>query len=160
MRFSVPAILVRVFIRTSFGGALQVIDEDRECKIYSNDNHGCTGYSASFGKLNGDDCSEISEVVNGTRKDSASIDVAACGTENGKNVAWILVNQTGEVTFFNQNGDKAGSCNASDHEPLTTTSAILPLSLPATSTPAQGSSSSTASSSSDTGSSPSTCACA
>jgi hypothetical protein len=54
MRF--VAVLIGFFIRTSFGGALQVIDQDGECLIWSNDNHGCTGYSATFAKPNGDDC--------------------------------------------------------------------------------------------------------
>ncbi|KAJ5090622.1 hypothetical protein N7532_009306 [Penicillium argentinense] len=168
MRFSIPAVLVGVFIENCLGGALQVIDEDHECKIYSSDHHDCFGYSASFAKLNRDDCSEMSQVVNGTRIEYSYIDVAACGQANGINVAWILVNQTGEVTFFNKNGDKAeclldnglktGSlCNTSDPEPLTSTSASPSSSAPATSTP---SSSSIVSNSSDTGSSMSTCSCA
>lgn len=57
MHFAIPAFIVGTLIRSSLGGTLQVIDEDRECRIYSSDVHGCTGYSASFAKLNGEDCS-------------------------------------------------------------------------------------------------------
>lgn len=137
---------------TSLGGVLQVIDEDRECKIYSNDVHGCTGYSASFAKLKGTDCSgmfiksritihysarlsdnyilDLTMKVQNSLIDLSYIDVAACGQVNGKNAAWIMVNKTGEVTFFNQNGDKAkckldnglntgSSCSTSDFKSLT-----------------------------------------
>ena len=37
-------------------GALQIIDQDGQCLMWSEDNYGCTGYSASFGLLNGEDC--------------------------------------------------------------------------------------------------------
>lgn len=61
----------------------------------------------------------------GNSKNSTHIDVPACGQEKGQNVAWIYVSQSGEVIFFNQNGDKAecvldnglikgSSCNAHD----------------------------------------------
>lgn len=43
----------------------------------------------------------------GNSKNSTHIDVPACGHEKGQNVAWIYVSQSGEVIFFNQNGDKA-----------------------------------------------------
>lgn len=84
MRIKIYAFLVSVFIRTSIGSALQVIDQDSQCVIWSNDNHRYTGYSAPFGKLKEDDYSgkrlqatlsylqeyvnnflELSEIVNG-----------------------------------------------------------------------------------------------
>ncbi|KAJ5111899.1 hypothetical protein NUU61_001529 [Penicillium alfredii] len=131
MHLLAQAILSGVFIGASLGGSLEVIDQDRQCVIWSNDNHGCTGYSASFAELNGTDCSELNEAVNGTRKDFSALNVEACGTENGKDAAWIMVDLTGEVTFFNQNGDKSGCtlnhglkagswCNASDPKHMTT----------------------------------------
>ncbi|KAJ5152437.1 hypothetical protein N7492_009717, partial [Penicillium capsulatum] len=132
MHLPVQAVLIGVFVSTSLGGSLEVIDQGRQCVIWSNDSHGCTGYSASFAELNGTDCSELSKVVNGTRKDFSALNVEACGTKNGKDVAWITVNLTGEVTFFNQDGEKSGCtlnhglkagswCNASDPKPMTTT---------------------------------------
>lgn len=51
------ALLVIAYARSSFGSALEVIDYDGQCVMWSNDNYGCTGYSASFGLLDGDDCS-------------------------------------------------------------------------------------------------------
>lgn len=57
MRFSILLLLASVYTRASFGGTLEVIDYDHQCVIWSNDNHGCTGYSAPFGQLDGDDCS-------------------------------------------------------------------------------------------------------
>lgn len=62
MRFSITVLVVGLFTCKSLGGSLQVIDDNRECKIYSSDNHGCTGYSAPFAKLDGDDCSSIFKV--------------------------------------------------------------------------------------------------
>jgi hypothetical protein len=90
--------------------------------------------------------SEIIEVVNGARRDSTTSKVDACGTKDGKDLAWILVNQTGEVTFFNRNGDKSGCqlnnglktgswCKATDPNPVSSkdavqSSASSPVSLP------------------------------
>ncbi|KAJ5559472.1 hypothetical protein N7513_001871 [Penicillium frequentans] len=101
------ALLVIAYARSSFGSALEVIDYDGQCVMWSNDNYGCTGYSASFGLLDGDDCSKFSEVINGTRQDFSVLSVDACGTENGEPAAWIQVNETGLVTFSNQNGDES-----------------------------------------------------
>ncbi|KAJ5642525.1 hypothetical protein N7490_006703 [Penicillium lividum] len=101
------AILVIAYARSSFGSALEVIDYDGQCVMWSNDNYGCTGYSASFGLLDGDECSNFSEVINGTRQDKSVLNVDACGTENGEPAAWIQVNKTGLVTFSNQNGDES-----------------------------------------------------
>lgn len=57
MTFSTFLLLASVYIRAALGGALKVLDYDRQCVIWSDDNHGCTGYSASFGLLDGDSCS-------------------------------------------------------------------------------------------------------
>jgi hypothetical protein len=127
MRFSVFALLTGVWAHVSFAGSLQVIDHNRHCLIWSDDNYGCTGYSAPFAPLNGDDCSgrqafdgdncqdvtheyqELSEVTNGIRHEYAVLNVDACGTIDGLPAAWIHVNQTGLVTFSNQDGDQS-SC--------------------------------------------------
>ncbi|KAJ6115290.1 hypothetical protein N7486_001068 [Penicillium sp. IBT 16267x] len=82
-------LLTSVYIRVAFGGALQVIDYDNQCVMWSQDIYGCTGYSAPFALLNGDDCSELSEDVNGTRTDFSVLSVDACGIENGLPAAWI-----------------------------------------------------------------------
>jgi hypothetical protein len=208
MRLEIYAFFISVFIRTSVGSPLQVIDQDGQCVIWSNNNHGCTGYSLSFAKLKGGDCSgkglqttlsslqqyidnfsELSEVVDGRRKDVAILDVAVCGTENGKPVAWTTVNQTGVVTFHNRSGDKSectlnnglktGSwCNTSDPNPRTSSpmrdltaaasttstwcSATEPKSTTTASSPYSPSFTSTSSHVQDpsTASSTSTCACA
>lgn len=52
-----------------------------------------------------DKLSELSEVVNGTRKDFTVLNVNACGTENGGAAAWIRINKNGLVKFFNQGGN-------------------------------------------------------
>ena len=57
MVFSIFLLLVSVYIRAALGDTFTVIDYDRQCVIWSDDNHGCTGYSASFGLLDGDSCS-------------------------------------------------------------------------------------------------------
>ncbi|CAI7626207.1 unnamed protein product [Penicillium pancosmium] len=166
MHFAISAFIVGTFIRTSLGGTLQVIDEDRDCKIYSSDVHGCTGYSAPFAKLDGEDCSNFTVAVNGTRLDFSYVDVAACGQVDGKNAAWIRVNETGEVSFSNQGGDNAkcklerglntgSSCSASDFKSLTSTTA----STTAGTTGTTAGTNTRPSSSLDNGSATSTCAC-
>lgn len=57
MALSIFLFLARVYISAALGGILQVIDYDRQCVIWSDDNHGCTGHSASFGLLDGNSCS-------------------------------------------------------------------------------------------------------
>ncbi|CAI7582970.1 unnamed protein product [Penicillium manginii] len=134
MHFAIPALITGIFMRTCLGGVFQVIDEDHGCKIYTNDVHGCTGYSASFATLHGKDCSDLTVVVDETRLGLPYVDAAACGQVDGNNEAWIRVEKTGEVIFSNLNGDKAkckldnglntgSSCSASDYKPLTSTSA-------------------------------------
>lgn len=124
MAFTIFLLVASVYIRAALGGALKVIDYDRQCVIWSDDNHGCTGYSASFGLLDGNDCSgelyfyrysigtneglDLSNVTHGIRKEYSKLNVDTCGTENGQPVAWIQVNDNGVVKFHNQNGNKAG----------------------------------------------------
>ena len=51
-------LLASIYARAALGGALKVIDFDRQCVIWSGDNSGCCmGLSASFGLLDGDNCS-------------------------------------------------------------------------------------------------------
>lgn len=57
MHLLASVTIIGLLIRTSLGGSLEVIDEAGECRMYSIDNHGCTGYSSSFAKLDGNDCS-------------------------------------------------------------------------------------------------------
>lgn len=57
MRFSLIVMLASAYARVSLGGTLEIIDIDNQCAIWSYDNHGCTGSSASFSRLDGDDCS-------------------------------------------------------------------------------------------------------
>ncbi|KAJ5235437.1 uncharacterized protein N7469_004605 [Penicillium citrinum] len=180
MHFSIAALIVGFFTCKSLGGTLQVIDDNRECKIYSNENHGCTGYSAPFAKLDGDDCSSIFNVklIIARNPRLSFVDVGACGQLNGKSTAWIEVGRTGEVTFSNQNGDKAkcqldnglktGSlCTAVDTDTLTSASTTTQTesnssTSTTSSTPTTSSSSSSSSSSSTTNtteSAASTCAC-
>jgi hypothetical protein len=77
--------------------------------------------------------SGLNEMPNGTPQNTR-IEVA-CGTENGSRAAWIEVERDGQVTFYNQNGDKStcflkdgykiGSwCNASDLHASTTLSSV------------------------------------
>ncbi|KAJ6045292.1 uncharacterized protein N7446_012156 [Penicillium canescens] len=72
-------ILASAYASGSLAGTLEIIDIDGQCAIWSYDNHGCTGSSEFFSKLDGDDCS----------------------------IAWIEVEHTGLVSFFNYQGDKS-----------------------------------------------------
>ncbi|KAJ5417430.1 uncharacterized protein N7487_000980 [Penicillium crustosum] len=125
MVFSIFLLFVSLYVRASLGGTLTVVDYNGQCVMWSEDNHGCTGSSAAFGLRDGDDCSDLSKVIKGVRKDFTVLNVDTCGTEDSHPVAWIQVNNDGLVTFFNQGGKKAackldrglkvGSwCNASD----------------------------------------------
>ncbi|KAI2697362.1 hypothetical protein CBS147339_9965 [Penicillium roqueforti] len=75
MTFSIFLLLASVYIRAALGGSLTVIDYDRQCVIWSDDNYGCTGHSSSFGLLDGDDCSDLSMITHGIRKDYSKLDV-------------------------------------------------------------------------------------
>ncbi|KAJ5471535.1 hypothetical protein N7530_008892 [Penicillium desertorum] len=137
MRFSILVLLAWAHARASFGGTLEVIDYDHQCVIWSNDNHGCTGHSDSFGQLDSGDCSKLSKVINGTSQGYPARYLEACGTENGLPVAWIELDETGLVHFFNQhgymaactlnNGFQVGSwCSVSDSESSTKASSAIP----------------------------------
>lgn len=67
MHFSIFVLLASAYANISFGGSVEVFDSDGQCIIWSNDNHGCTGHSAPFAKLDGQDCS--SKELSGTRID-------------------------------------------------------------------------------------------
>ena len=116
IRVSFCLLLAVVYVRTSFGGTLEVIDYDGQCLVWSKANHGCTGYSAPFAEPDGEDCSsgqlpdhkiqhginellELTEVINGVRTDFSVLNVDACGTENGLPAASIEVKQTRLVPF-------------------------------------------------------------
>lgn len=57
MALSIFLLLASFYISAALGGTLQVIDYDGQCVIWSDDNNGCTGHSASFGLLDGNSCS-------------------------------------------------------------------------------------------------------
>ena len=82
----------------------------------------------------------LSEMPNGS-PENTRIEVAS-GTENGSPAAWIEVERDGQVTFFNQNGDKSTCvlndgykirswCNATDlFAPTTSSSASVIVTSP------------------------------
>ncbi|KAJ5861978.1 hypothetical protein N7455_006046, partial [Penicillium solitum] len=173
MHFFLIAILAIIQAGTSQAGTLEIIDHNRQCLIWSTDNYGCTGYSASFGRLDGIDCSKLSEVANGNRHELNMLKVDVCGTEDGSPVAWIQVNRTGLVTFSNINGNQS-SCVLNDglkagswcittgeldktNSPCYSSTYKLPTSTPSTSTPSTSTpSTSTPSTSTPSTSTPST----
>ncbi|CAI7607026.1 unnamed protein product [Penicillium palitans] len=124
MRFSLTVMLASAYSRVSLGGTLEMIDIDKQCAIWSYDNHGCTGSSAFFSKLNADDCSTLDEVTNSTHPGYPMRGSEACGTEYNSPAAWVKVEKTGVISFNFQgnksactldNGLKHGSrCTASD----------------------------------------------
>ncbi|KAJ5685100.1 hypothetical protein N7536_007719 [Penicillium majusculum] len=89
MAFTIFLLFASVYIRAALGGALKVIDYDRQRVIWSDNNHRCTGYSASFGLLDGNDCSELdlSNITHGIRKEYSKLNVDTYGSENGQPVA-------------------------------------------------------------------------
>jgi hypothetical protein len=92
--------------------------EDDYCRLWSQNNHGCSGYSAKIAELQDDDCSSEYSIRNhrprnccwyiwdliGIGVNKTSLTVGICGTENGHDVAWVTVNKNGTVTFLNQEG--------------------------------------------------------
>ncbi|CAG7975612.1 unnamed protein product [Penicillium salamii] len=135
MRFSLIVILASAYARASLGGTLEIIDIDKKCAIWSNDNHGCTGSSTFFSQLDGDYCSKLDKVANSTHPGYPMRGAEACGTENNSSAAWVKVEETGVITFYNfqgnksrctlDNGLKHGSrCTASDLLPATESSSI------------------------------------
>ncbi|CAG7934846.1 unnamed protein product [Penicillium salamii] len=136
MRFSLIAMLASAYARASLGGTLEIIDIDNQCAVWSYDNHGCTGSSRFFSQLDGDDCSRLDKVANSTHPGYPMRGSEACGTENNSSAAWVKVEKTGVITFFNFQGDnsactldnglKHGSrCTASDMESSTKFSSAL-----------------------------------
>ncbi|CAG7957021.1 unnamed protein product [Penicillium nalgiovense] len=133
MRFSVAIILASAYARASLGGTLEIIDIDKKCAIWSNDNHGCTGSSAFFSQLDGDYCSKLDKVTNSTHQGYPMRGAEACGTESNSSAAWVKVEEPGVITFYNLQGDRSrceldnglkhGSrCTASDLLPATESS--------------------------------------
>lgn len=68
MRSFIILIFMGVYAQTYLGGTLEVIDFNNQCAIWSDANHGCTGHSAFFAQLDGDDCS--SKHLSGTILDT------------------------------------------------------------------------------------------
>ncbi|KAJ5404023.1 hypothetical protein N7509_003894 [Penicillium cosmopolitanum] len=95
------SLLARLAVSDSF----VVFNNQGVCRIWSDSVFGCTGYSEPFAVLNGDDCSNFS--INGTSTDAATLKLDICGTENGRQVAWMNVtrgNGSDGVSFRNQQG--------------------------------------------------------
>ncbi|CAI7620201.1 unnamed protein product [Penicillium palitans] len=107
MRFSLVVMLACVYSRISLGGTLEIIDIDNQCAVWSYDNHGCTGSSAFFSRLDGDDCSALDEVANSTHSGYPMRGSEACGTENNSSAAWVKVERPGVISFFNFQGEKS-----------------------------------------------------
>lgn len=112
--------------KAALGGSFIVFNNQGVCRIQSDTNHGCTGYSASFATLDGDDCSSMPYTprvlkpfycrrltriedfaINGASSDAPFLKLDICGTEDGKQVAWVTVNRNGSVSFVNQQGETA-----------------------------------------------------
>ncbi|CAG7991084.1 unnamed protein product [Penicillium nalgiovense] len=159
MRLSLIVMLASVYARATLGGTLEIIDIDNKCAIWSYDNHGCTGSSAFFSQLDGDDCSRLDKVANSTHPGYPMRGAEACGTENDSSAAWVKVEKTGVITFYNFQGDnstctldnelKHGSrCTASDLIPSTKSSSTESSSTESSSTKSSSTKSSSTKSSS------------
>ncbi|CAG8030236.1 unnamed protein product [Penicillium salamii] len=122
---------------------------------WSYDNHGCTGSSAFFSQLDGDDCSRLDKVANSTHSGYPLRGAEACGTENNSAAAWVKVEKNGVITFYNFQGDKSactldnglkhGSrCTASDLKSSTEPSSTEPSSTEPSSTKSSSTKSSSA----------------
>ncbi|CAG8906763.1 unnamed protein product [Penicillium salamii] len=98
MRFSLIVMLASAYARISLGGTLEIIDVDNQCAIWSYDNHGCTGSSAFFSRLDGDDCSRLDKVANSTHPGYPMRGAEACGTENNSSAAWLRSKKLGRCT--------------------------------------------------------------
>ena len=124
MHSSLIAILAIIHAGTSQAGTLEVIDHDRQCVIWSNDNYSMAaqvtlrllafsmGLIVQVGtsieiKTAINNLVDLSEVVKGNRHELNVLNVDVCGTEDGLPAAWIQVNHTGLVTFTNKNGNQA-----------------------------------------------------
>lgn len=92
---------------------VEIIDIDNQCAIWSHDNHGCTGSSAFFSQLDGDDCSSkkmagmqiikkytneavaLDKVANSTHPGYSMGGAEVCGTANSSSAAWVKVEKPG-----------------------------------------------------------------
>jgi hypothetical protein len=85
--------------------------------------------------------------VDGSHVDNEMLQVDICGIEDGRQVAWVKVNNDGTVSFSNQqgtiascsldNGLKVGSkCSVTDRGPLQSTTATSARRQSSTSNPA------------------------
>ncbi|CAG8293442.1 unnamed protein product [Penicillium salamii] len=97
--------IVESFVAGSYFAVIHDTDGEENCRVWSDSNHGCTGYSATFVKLKGKDCSRF--ISAGSDDDSMQVDL--CGTEDGEHVAWVTVSKNGTVNFLNREG-KTSSC--------------------------------------------------
>ncbi|CAG7990995.1 unnamed protein product [Penicillium salamii] len=93
------------FVGGSYFAVIHDTDGEDNCRVWSDSNHGCTGYSATFAKLKGKDCSRF--ISAGSDDDSMKVDI--CGTEDREHVAWVTVNKNGTVNFLNREGNTS-SC--------------------------------------------------
>ncbi|KAJ5346801.1 uncharacterized protein N7506_000054 [Penicillium brevicompactum] len=113
MAFYMIFLLLGLHVHASLGGTLTVIDYGGQCAVWSGDNYGCTGSSETFSLIKGNDCSQLSKVVDGLRVEMATLNVGICGTQEGRPVAWIEIKKSGHVTFSNKDGAQAG-CKLDD----------------------------------------------
>ncbi|KAJ5461016.1 uncharacterized protein N7458_002568 [Penicillium daleae] len=105
MDFLYYAPFLCLFANVALSGSLIVINNNGQCMIWSESNYGCTGYSASFARLDGKNCSNFA--MNGTQVNNETLKLDICGTENGRQVAWVKINRNGAVSFLNQQGTTA-----------------------------------------------------
>ncbi|KAJ5117444.1 hypothetical protein N7448_011076 [Penicillium atrosanguineum] len=104
---------VHVSSSFAFAGSLLVFSNKGQCRIWSDNNYGCTGYSAPFANLNGaDDCSDL--LTNMESNDPNTLKIDTCRAEDGRQVSWINVNKDSTVSFENQQGDTA-NCKLNDN---------------------------------------------
>ncbi|KAJ5808857.1 hypothetical protein N7474_004984 [Penicillium riverlandense] len=98
---------VCLLTRLAVGNSFAVINNQGVCRIWSEGNHGCTGYSEPFAKFDGKDCSSESLrfYINGTSTDATVLKLDICGTENGGQAAWVTVDKNSSVSFINQQGE-------------------------------------------------------
>ncbi|KAJ5117854.1 uncharacterized protein N7443_001761 [Penicillium atrosanguineum] len=94
MHFPQHALFLGLFASIALGGSLRIINNNKQCMVWSEDNYGCTGSSAPFAKLDGKDCSD---------HDTVKLDI--CGTKDGQQLAWVDVDKKGTVSFLNIQGN-------------------------------------------------------
>ncbi|KAJ5297287.1 uncharacterized protein N7443_008180 [Penicillium atrosanguineum] len=94
MHFPQHALFLGLFASIALGGSLRIINNNKQCMVWSEDNYGCTDYSTPFAQLDGKDCS-----------DSGTMKLDICGTKDGQQLAWVDVDKKGTVSFLNIQGD-------------------------------------------------------